>query len=235
MRHRLLFLTPPLPQTCSTPIILLDSSTSSSATRTMEIPWGPDHPQWDRYFQREVPITGSNLSKDDHSQGSSIPSTVGSDYEDSDSRRNRSRLERKERHERNMNRPDNSMYRAIKEDQKNKKGGEKEETTGGSPHEPQFQEGKRRRTRRKRERTNIDLHNECGFNNSSQLSRTDMFFTPTLAPPDTMSYAMSNHTANDNDTLNAMLCDNDNTNLSNKSCFDVTNNQHTVSLSNACL
>ena len=121
MRHCLLFLTPPLPQNRSTPIILLDSSTSSSATRTMEIPWGPDHPQWDRYCQREVPLTGANLSRDDHSQGSSIPSTVGSDYEDSDSRRNRSRLERKERHERNMNRPDNTMYRAIKEDQKKKK------------------------------------------------------------------------------------------------------------------
>ena len=57
-----------------------------------------------------------------------------------------------------------------------------------------------------------------------------MFFTSTLVPPDTMSYVLSDHVSYDNDTLNAMLCDNDHTNLSNKSCFDVTSNTNSILL-----
>ena len=114
-------LTPQGPQNQSTPIILLDSSTSSSATRSREIPGGSEHPLWSHPYQRGTPAGDHHTSRDDHSQGFSLPSTVGSDYEDSDSRRARSRQERRKRHEMNMNRPNNTMYRAIKEDQKKKR------------------------------------------------------------------------------------------------------------------
>jgi hypothetical protein len=123
MLHLLSFcLTPPYPQNQSTPIIHLDSSTSSLTPGAMETSGGSDHPQWSHSYQREAPSGGHHTSKDDQSQGSSLPSTVvDSDYEDSDSRRKRSRQERRDRHEMNMNRPDNTMYRAIKEDQKKRK------------------------------------------------------------------------------------------------------------------
>ena len=80
--------------------------------------WGAVHPQWSHSYQREAPSGGHQTVQDDHSQGSSLPSTVvDSEYEDSDSRRKRSRQERRDRHAMNMNRPDNTMYRAIKEGQ----------------------------------------------------------------------------------------------------------------------
>jgi hypothetical protein len=97
------------------PYLLIDNTTDG------EIFWGPDHPQWHHYYQRGVPAGGHHTSRDDHSQRSSLPSTAGSDYEDSDSRRARNQQEKRERQEMNMNRPDNTMYRAIKGDQKKKK------------------------------------------------------------------------------------------------------------------
>ena len=119
MLHLLSFcLTPLYPQNRSTPIILLDSSSSSLTPRPMETSGGSVHPQWSHSLQRETPSGEHHTVQDDHSQGSSLPSTiVDSDYEDSDSRRKRRRQEKKERHIMNMNRPDNTMYRAIKEGQ----------------------------------------------------------------------------------------------------------------------
>ena len=115
-------LTLPYPQNRSTSIILLDSSSSSLTPGAMETSGGPVHPQWSHSYQREAPSGGHQTVQDDHSQGSSLPSTVvDSEYEDSDSRRKRSRQERRDRHAMNMNRPDNTMYRAIKEDQQKRK------------------------------------------------------------------------------------------------------------------
>jgi hypothetical protein len=95
----------------------MDTSTSSSATKGSDAPWGPDHPLWTLNNQGTIP-------EGDPSPEASLHSSANedSDYEDSDTNRKKRNRERRERHERNMAHPNNTTYVAMHTDRKQKKG-----------------------------------------------------------------------------------------------------------------